>query len=118
MEQRLQELKSNILLISEALSDWSPFEAEPEILIKTADRTLGYFSGASGRYRLAKQLVGSLRIDGVITAASIYENTAIALGMLQNDFADENTKPVLNLTFDGNKNENDLIKVESFMYYL
>ena len=118
MEQRLKALKSDILLISEALSDWSPFESEPESLIKTANKTLGYFSGANGRYRLAKQLGGTHGIDGVITAASIYENTAIALGMLQKDFADENTKPVLNLTFDGNKNENDLIKVESFMYYL
>lgn len=118
MEQRLTELKKNILAISEVLSDWSPFESEPDSLMKKADETLGVFSGAHGGYRMAKQLHADRGIDGVITAASIYENTNIALGMLQKDFADENSKPVLNLTFDGNKNENDLIKVESFMYYL
>jgi predicted CoA-substrate-specific enzyme activase len=118
MEQRLKELKSSILTISEALSEWSPFEAEPENLIQTADRTLGYFSGANGRYRMAKQLSDPRGTDGVITATSIYENTGIVLGMLQKDFADQNTKPVLNLTFDGNKNENDRTKVESFLYYL
>ena len=69
MAQRLEELKHNILVISKALSVWSPFEAEPDSLIKTADRTLGYYSGAHGRYRLAKQLGGSLKLDGVITAA-------------------------------------------------
>jgi hypothetical protein len=60
MEQRLKELKNNILTISRALSNWSPFEAEPEKLIKIADKALGYFSGANGRYRLAKQLSRSL----------------------------------------------------------
>jgi predicted nucleotide-binding protein (sugar kinase/HSP70/actin superfamily) len=73
MEQRLHKLENEILAISRTLSVWSPFEAEPESLIKTADRTLGYFSGAHGRYRLAKQLSGSHGIDGVITAASIYD---------------------------------------------
>lgn len=118
MEQRLQELKNSIMAISEALSVWSPYENNADELIKIADRTLGYFSGAHGRYRQAKQLSASHKTDGVITAASIYENTGIVLGMLQKGFEDENTKPVLNLTFDGNKNENDLIKVDSFMYYL
>jgi len=118
MEQRLTEMKKNILAISEVLSTWSPFESELEPLMKKANKTLGVFSGAHGGYRMAKQLHASQGVDGVITAASIYENTNIALGMLQKDFVDENTKPVLNLTFDGNKNENDLIKVESFMYYL
>lgn len=118
MEQRLKEFKNKIMAVSDALSDWSPFEAEPEALIQTADRTLGYFSGAHGRYRMAKQLCKSHKHDGVITVTSIYENTGIALGMLQKGFADEDTKPVLNLTFDGNRNENDRIKIESFMYYL
>ena len=118
MEQRLQEFKNNILALSDALSDWSPYENDGDELIQIADKTLGYFSGAHGRYRQAKQLSTAHNIDGVITAASIYENTGIVLGMLQKGFEDEKTKPVLNLTFDGNKNENDQIKVESFIYYL
>ena len=118
MEQRLQEFKNSIMVISQALSVWSPYENGIDELIQIADRTLGYFSGAHGRYRQAKQLCTSNKADGVITSASIYENTGIVLGMLQKGFEDENTRPVLNLTFDGNKNENDLIKVDSFMYYL
>jgi predicted nucleotide-binding protein (sugar kinase/HSP70/actin superfamily) len=118
IEQRLKKLKDNICDISKAMLNWSPFEAKQDDLILNTDRTLGYFSGAHGRYRQAKQLSKIHMIDGVITVASIYENTGIALEMLQKDFEDENTKPVLNLTFDGNKNENDLIKIESFMYYL
>jgi len=118
MVNRLQAFKSNIHDISKALSEWSPFEGELDDLIQNADRTLGYFSGAHGRYRQAKQLSQSSTIDGIITAASIYENTGIVLGMLQKGYEDENTKPVLNLTFDGNKNENDQMKVESFIYYL
>lgn len=118
IEQRLAEHKDNMLAVSEALFDWTPFEAEPDALIQNADKALGYFSGAHGRYRQAKQLCKSPKLDGIITTASIYENTGIVLGMLQKGFEDGNTKPVLNLTFDGTKNENDLIKVESFMYYL
>jgi predicted CoA-substrate-specific enzyme activase len=118
MEQRLHDFKNSIIVISEAMSVWSPYENDIDELIQIADRTLGYFSGAHGRYRQAKQLCASNKADGVITAASIYENTGIALGMLQKGFEDENTRPVLNLTFDGNKNENDRIKVDSFMYYI
>jgi hypothetical protein len=117
-EERLNGLKKNISTISRALSDWSPFEAELDDLIHHADRTLGFFSGAHGRYRQAKQLVNSSKIDGIITAASIYENTAIVLGMLQKSFKGKDTKPILNLLFDGNKNENDQLKVEYFLYYL
>ena len=118
MEQRLLAIKNDIMTISNSLQNWSPYENDTDKLICVADRTLGYFSGAHGRYRQAKQLCVSNNTDGVITAASIYENTGIVLGMLQKGFEDENTKPILNLTFDGNKNENDQIKVDSFMYYL
>ncbi len=118
VEKRLKKLKENIDDVSRVMLNWGPFEAEQDDLIRNADKTLGYFSGAHGRYRQAKQLSKIHMIDGIITVASIYENTGIALEMLQKDFEDENTKPLLNLTFDGNKNENDLIKIESFMYYL
>lgn len=118
MEQRLNQFKTRIQEIADTLSGWSPYEDELDELVQVADRTLGYFSGAHGRYRQAKQLCISDRVDGVITSASIYENTGIVLGMLQKGFKEEKTKPVLNLTFDGNKNENDQTKIDSFIYYL
>ncbi|WP_449241167.1 hypothetical protein [Desulfoscipio gibsoniae] len=100
------------------MSDQSAFAADTDILVRIADKTLGFYSGAHGRYRQTKQLCGLPHIDGVITAASMYENTGIVLGMLQKGFENKQTKPALNLTFDGNENRNDKIKVESFMYYL
>ncbi|MGD1817581.1 MAG: acyl-CoA dehydratase activase [Pleomorphochaeta sp.] len=116
--QTLQEFESYINIISSNLNLWSPFEKNINTLIKRADNTIGYFSGSNGRYRQAKQLTDSKMIDGIITATSIYENTAIVLTMLQKSFKVKASKPILNLTFDGNKNENDQMKVDAFIYYL
>ncbi|WP_273327076.1 hypothetical protein [Vallitalea guaymasensis] len=117
-EQRLARFKENIRLISKALSSQSPFEHNIDNLVETADRTIGYYSGANGRYREAKVLGQLNGIDGNITVASMYENTGIVLGILHKGFEQGNEKPILNLTFDGNKNENQETKIESFMYYL
>lgn len=118
VDERLNKFRIKIQSISQELSEWSPFETNIFDLVESADNTLGYFSGAHGRYRQAKQLSKLPKIDGIITVASIYENTGIVLGMLQKGFENKDTKPVLNLTFDGNKNENDKMKVESFIYYI
>ncbi len=92
MEQRLNQFKTRIQEIADTLSDWSPYEEALDELVQVADRTLGYFSGAHGRYRQAKQLCISDRVDGVITSASIYENTGIVLGMLQKGFKERKNK--------------------------
>lgn len=72
----------------------------------------------SGRYRTAKTIKGISSIDGTINAVSMYENTAISLNILHRGLKSRNSNPMLNLTFDGNINENDQTKVESFIYYL
>ncbi|MGD1818826.1 MAG: acyl-CoA dehydratase activase [Pleomorphochaeta sp.] len=118
LNHSLKEFESYINILSSSLSLWSPFEKNIKTLIKKADNTIGYFSGSNGRYRQAKQLTDSKIIDGIITATSMYENTAIVLSMLQKSFKDKASKPILNLTFDGNKNENDQMKVDAFIYYL
>lgn len=116
--QRLDKFKNYITTISECLLDESPFEKNLDRLISIADGTIGYYAGANGRYRESK-LSGDLQdVDGIITAASMYENTGIVLNILHKEFENGNTKPILNLTFDGNKNENDETKIESFMYYI
>ncbi len=118
IQSRLDEFKRHIDTISRRLSDYSPFEKDLNRLVATADQTMGYYSGANVRYREAK-LLGDLKgIDGIITAVSMYENTGIVLGVLHKGFKNDAQKPILNLTFDGNKNENDETKIESFMYYL
>ena len=118
LRQRLDELAGMIQEISGCLSENSPFEKHLNDLIAIADNTVGYYAGAYGRYRQAKLLDGLEHIDGIITATSTYENTGITLNILQKVFEHEQSKPILNLTFDGNKNENDETKVESFLYYI
>ncbi len=115
---KLERMKDEIAQISDRLKEESPFTPNIEDIKKKADATIGYYAGAFARYRQAKVLCNSVKIDGVITATSLYENTGVSLNILHKGFADENTKPILNLTFDGNRNENDQNKVDSFIYYL
>jgi predicted nucleotide-binding protein (sugar kinase/HSP70/actin superfamily) len=115
---RLESFKENINTISQCLGSLSPFEEEVDNLRKIADKTIGYYSGGNGRYRGAK-ISGDLQgIDGIISVTSMYENTGIVLGILHKGYEKEQDKPILNLTFDGNKNQNIETKIESFIYYL
>ncbi|QTA92565.1 acyl-CoA dehydratase activase [Desulfonema magnum] len=118
MEEGLDEFGRHITAVSESLSDESPFEKDLENLIMTADKTIGYYAGAFGRYRAAKILSDLNGTHGIITAASMYENTQISLDILHKGFENSHSAPVLNLSFDGNRNENDKMKIESFIYYL
>ena len=114
----LKRFAGDIQIVSGCLGQESPFERDVGSLVKGADNTVGYYSGAFGRFRAAKALCGLHYIDGVITVASTYENTGISLSILQNAFSQKKQKPILNLTFDGNRNENDITKWESFLFYL
>ena len=118
LEGRIKELKNVIIRLSDCFPAESPFEPDPETLIDKADKTIGYYSGAFGRYRQAKILGEQKRIDGIITLSSAYENTGISLNIVRKDFETQCSKPILNLTVDGNQNENDQTKIESFLYYL
>ena len=117
-EGRIEEMKHAIIRLSDCFPGESPFEPDPEMLIKRADKTIGYYSGAFGRYRQTKISLEQRRIDGIITLSSAYENTGISLNIVRKDFETPRSKPILNLTFDGDKNENDRTKIESFLYYL
>ncbi|BBO78562.1 activase [Desulfosarcina widdelii] len=114
----LNRFADDIRTVSDCLGQESPFEKNIDFLVNSADNTVGYYSGAFGRFRAAKVSGGRCRFDGIITVASTYENTGISLNILHNAFAQEGAKPVLNLTFDGNRNENDITKWDSFLYYL
>ena len=115
-QQNLQALAEGILAVSRSLGKHSPFEKELDRLVRTADETVGYYAGAYGRYRQAKLLLSPAGIDGIITLTSTYENTGVALGILQRALT--NGVPALNLTFDGNCDENDQARLESFIHYL
>jgi hypothetical protein len=113
----LDGLRNDMEQLSVQLKEQSPFTSVEE-LVKKADETIGYYSGAFARYRESKALCFGDKADGIITAASVYENSGISLNILHKGFLEGKAKPILNLTFDGSKNENDRSKVESFVYYL
>ena len=115
-QEVLDNFKIQIEEISDCLLAKSPFENDLCSLIGVANTIVGYFSGAFGRYRQAKLFIKKENFDGIITVTSMYENTGIVMHVLGKGF--ETDKAVLNLTFDGNKNENDELKIESFIYYL
>ncbi len=81
-----------------------------------ADKTMGYYAGASGRYREAAALCAQQNFDGIISVSSTYENTAISLNILHRGYG--SLKPSLNLTFDGSDNGINVQKLESFLYYI
>lgn len=94
----------------------NPFENEPEDLIYRADEYLGLYAGGNGRYRYAKVLGDLSFASGIITVASMCENTNTILNILSAG-TNTSTIPVLNLTFDGSENEIDKSKIDSFTYY-
>lgn len=111
---KLQEYMQRIHFI---LGKESPFEDRPEDLIRRADSTLKNYAGGNGRYRIAKAS-GDLKSDiGLLTVASMYENTNTILNTLQEDEVSKRNIPHLNITFDGDENETDKSKLESFIYY-
>ncbi|AOT73003.1 acyl-CoA dehydratase activase [Geosporobacter ferrireducens] len=93
------------------------FEKDIESLVRNADKYLGFYSGGNGRYRIAKILGDLSYVEGVITVSSMYENTNTILNILSQDENKALRLPVLNMTFDGNENEIDQSKIDSFTYY-
>lgn len=114
--QALKILEDHMHRISDILKDESPFEDDLNRLVALAGHAVGYYAGANGRYREGKMRCDLPNIDGIINVMPMYENTGIALVVLHQSFG--NGKPVLNLTFDGNQNENDRTKIDAFLRYL
>ncbi len=114
----LSDFKDEILAISKELKEESPYANSPEELVQYADSTIGLYTGAFGRYRHAKAQNPPANTDAVITVNSTYENTGINLNILSKGISDKRDTPVLNLSFDGNNNQNNKKRLESFIYYL
>ena len=113
---RLCDFQRLIRAIGEELGPQSHFAPDLEALMLEADRGLGYYSGAFGRYRSVKAASPLPGPGGIISVSSMYENTGISLEILRN--GSDGGLPHLHLTFDGNPNANDRIKTESFLHYL
>lgn len=100
------------------LKDDGPFEKEFDKLLDKADITMGLYSGGFGRYRQAKLLMPNKAVNGIINISSMYENTGVLINSLHKEYMNEVKKPLINLNFDGNDNDQDNMKIESFLYYL
>ena len=102
--------------VSAALGEASTFD-DPDSLDDAANGDLlRSYIGANGRYRAAKARISSLGADGVIVAASMYENTDIVLKLGQK--ASDFKAPVLRVNFDGTLDASIDEKLRSFLYYL
>lgn len=118
LRRLLDHLAGLMGMVSQALGQFTPYAKDPDSLRRIADEAIGLYAGAFGRYRAARALTPPAGTDGLISVASMYENTGISLGILHKGLAEGRTIPWLDLTFDGTRNENDRTKTESFIYYL
>lgn len=109
----LDRFESQMAQASERLGAASPYDDFAE-LRTVADEVMGNYRGANGRYRAAKARVAGARADGVVTAASMYENTQLVLNLK----AADSGVPTLNLSFDGALDHTLEERIGSFLYYL
>ena len=100
--------------VSDALGAASPFSSDRVELRSLATDALGSFSGANGRYRYAKAVQAGRAADGVIVAASMYENTDIMLRLK----GIPSKAPLLHLAFDGALDQSIEDRLRSFLYYV
>ncbi len=120
LKESVDFLKKGIAFLSSSLAGAGHFDEDLDELSLLADSHLGHYSGAFGRYRGAKA-IRARGMDGVISVASMYENTGISLGILgYNPSVDGNYGgcPNLSLVFDGTATDDNRVKVESFLHYL
>lgn len=118
MEKRLNILKNRISRLESILKEQSPFEADLDSIVSSADSVMKYYAGGMGRYRIGKLLTVSQRVNGILNLSSLYENTTTVINILYRGFEKKVSVPYLDLAFDGKQNKNDDIRLDSFMYYL
>ena len=113
---RIQGMWAEVRALDRELSGMGAFAENLDSLFSLADKTLGYYAGTNGRYRMAKCLDLGPSVDGIITVSPMYENTGISLNALSRQFV--TGCPLLNLTLDGNRNQADRTRIEAFLFYL
>jgi predicted CoA-substrate-specific enzyme activase len=111
--KQLSALRTAWNAVSSRLPNRGPFAEDLSALTAVADSELGFYAGAFGRYRYAKTRRPPANCAGVLTFASTYENTDVALGVLLR--SKSNGMPILNLTFDGNANDRTAKMLDAFL---
>lgn len=101
--------------ISDVLKENSPYSHHFNRLLAIADTYLPKFSGDNGRYRYAKAIEISERVNAVLMLSARYENTAMILEM--RDIQNVSKAPVYDIKLDHDFDENSWSKLKSFLYY-
>ena len=112
----LNRLEAMRIQVVTALGDASPYERDLEALRSRAASLIGQFRGANARYRYAKAVALHERCDGVIEAASMYENVDLVLRLREQALGLE--PPILHLSLDGTLDGSPAEKLRTYLYYL
>lgn len=96
-----------------AMGNNSPFATDTDRLIKAADEKFSGFAGANGRYRYALITTAS-DCSAVINITPRYENVSFVHGLS----GMRCPVPLLNISVDGDNDENEMNALRSFLYYI
>lgn len=112
--KRLDKLHEMRKAIHIDLGALSPYSTNWKELTSFANNGIGNFAGAGGRYRFAKMRQISSKVDGIIAASSLYENTDMIIRLLQQQL----DCPVLYAGLEGSLNKTIFDMLDSYLYYL
>lgn len=116
--KNLKEYTSLIKSISKILGEYSPYSDSISTIEDYSKIDLKYFNGGDGKYRLGKTLDFNSKVDGIIAANSMYENTNTVLKHILENKRKNLLKPYINLEFDYSTHGNMNFLLDSFLFYL
>ena len=111
----LGQMAREMQALGAELGEHSAFAADPAALFPLADAALPHFAGGNGRYRYAKAVELSARVNAVLTLAPRYENAAMILDM--RGLHDACHAPLFQLSLDNDWDETAWSRLRSFLYY-
>jgi len=117
--EMLQQCADLLKTTKRILGPAAPFEEDLVALVRRADHLLGLYAGGFGRYRAAKMLGQHGGAKGLITLASLYENTGTIINIrLADEALKQQLLPVLTLTLDADMTETEQAKIDNYVYAL
>lgn len=111
----LGRMAREMQVLNTELGAHSAFAADPDALFPLAEAALPHFAGGNGRYRYAKAVELSARVNAVLTLAPRYENAAMILDM--RGLHDACKAPLFQLSLDNDWDETAWSRLRSFLYY-
>jgi len=117
--EMLQQCADLLKTTKRILGPVAPFEEDLAALVWRADNLLGLYAGGFGRYRVAKMLGQHGGARGLVTLASLYENTGTIINIrLAEEALKRQLLPVLSLTLDADMTETEQAKIDNYVYAL